>query len=97
MIPTGFTDVKGPQGIVDGLCLIAQLETGTRKIAERFRHAVRRQRLATEDGPISFTISIGISPVTATVSLEHALQRADLALYDAKNAGRNRVRVFQAM
>lgn len=65
--------------------------------AERFRHAVRRQRLATEDGPISFTISIGISPVTATVSLEHALQRADLALYDAKNAGRNRVRVFQAM
>jgi diguanylate cyclase (GGDEF)-like protein len=65
--------------------------------AERFRHAVRRQRLATEEGPVGFTISIGIAPITPTVSLEIALQRSDLALYDAKNAGRNRVRVFQAM
>ncbi|HVJ42812.1 MAG TPA: sensor domain-containing diguanylate cyclase [Dongiaceae bacterium] len=65
--------------------------------AERFRHAVRRQRLETEDGPIGFTLSIGVAPITQTTSLEHALQRADLALYDAKNAGRNRVRVFQAM
>jgi diguanylate cyclase (GGDEF)-like protein len=65
--------------------------------AERFRHAVRRQRLETEEGPVGFTISIGLTPVTAKISLEHVLQRADLALYDAKNAGRNRVRVFQAI
>jgi len=65
--------------------------------AERFRHAVRRQRLSTDDGPVGFTISIGVAPVTPMTSLDHALQRADLALYDAKNAGRNRVRVFQAM
>lgn len=65
--------------------------------AERFRHAVRRQRLETEDGPIGFTLSIGVAAITPTISLDLALQRADLALYDAKNAGRNRVRVFQAM
>jgi len=65
--------------------------------AERFRHAVRRQRIDTEEGPIGFTISIGVAPISPTVSLDLALQRADLALYDAKNAGRNRVRVFQAM
>ena len=65
--------------------------------AERFRHAVRRQRLETADGPIGFTVSIGVTMVSPEIGLDHALQQADQALYDAKNAGRNRVRVFQAM
>jgi diguanylate cyclase (GGDEF)-like protein len=65
--------------------------------AERFRHAVRRQRLETAEGPVGFTVSIGVTMVTAEIGLDHALQQADQALYDAKNAGRNRVRVFQAM
>lgn len=78
--------------------LLPQAELAAALVAaERIRHAIRRERVETEEGPVAFTISIGIAPVTPTVSLELALQRADLALYDAKNAGRNRVRVFQAM
>jgi len=37
------------------------------------------------------TLSIGIASAAAEVSLEALLQRADLALYAAKRAGRNRV------
>lgn len=65
--------------------------------AERFRHAIRRQRLETAEGAIGFTASIGVTLVTAEMGIDLALQQADQALYDAKNAGRNRVRVFQAM
>jgi len=65
--------------------------------AERCRHAVRRARVTTEAGDIGFTVSIGLTPVDARTGLTMALQQADQALYDAKNAGRNRVRLFQTI
>ena len=40
------------------------------------------------------TISIGVAVVTSDVAVESGLAQADLALYEAKRAGRNRARLF---
>lgn len=42
--------------------------------------------------PIRFTVSIGVADVT-TPDLDHALARADAALYDAKRDGRDRLKL----
>ncbi|GAC1541241.1 MAG: hypothetical protein NVS2B17_18400 [Candidatus Velthaea sp.] len=60
-------------------------------VAERLRSAIEQSGLTYADGtPI--TISIGVSYARVTdISSEMLIERADKALYGAKNAGRNRV------
>lgn len=60
-------------------------------VAERLRHAIEHSGLVYADGaPI--TISIGVTYARAgDGSSEAVIERADRALYRAKNAGRNRV------
>ena len=60
--------------------------------AERIRQAVADLRVATPGGPLAFTISIGVAEVGENeTTVQAAMARADLALYQAKAAGRNRV------
>jgi len=70
-------------------------------IAERLRQAVAKARFEhdwADQGPIPFTISIGIAPCfKEDAAVEYALKRADLALYGAKQDGRNRVKVWSRM
>ena len=42
------------------------------------------------------TVSIGVSRIEDAGSLEEAIGQADQALYQAKNNGRNQVRVYRA-
>jgi len=64
-------------------------------LAERLRESISGESMDTPDGMIAVTISLGMAirdngnPVD-TISLVHA---ADMALYSAKNKGRNRVEV----
>jgi diguanylate cyclase (GGDEF)-like protein len=44
--------------------------------------------------PLRVTVSIGAAPVDGESDCEVLLAHADLALYEAKNAGRNRTRLF---
>jgi diguanylate cyclase (GGDEF)-like protein/PAS domain S-box-containing protein len=61
-------------------------------VAERIRRAVEEASVTTPDGAcIRVTISIGLAPLAPEVSCDQALARADAALYQAKNQGRNRV------
>lgn len=63
------------------------------EVAERLRSqlAARKVRLAEGDS-ISFTVSIGLVMLSPEeLELAHLLQKADLALYQAKKQGRNRV------
>ena len=63
-----------------------------RSAAERLRQAIAEQPIDTEQGPVHFTVSLGLSSLnSATVDLEDLLRQADLALYQAKQNGRNRV------
>ncbi len=69
---------------------------GANIFAERLRRLIADTPFETSTGAIDVTISLGISHLTQLDKLpEEALQRADKALYLAKNRGRNRVQVFQ--
>ena len=66
------------------------------RVCERLRAAVASQPLVTEQGPVSLTASIGSTLCVPGESPEHALHRADQAMYQAKQAGRNRVMSLDA-
>jgi diguanylate cyclase (GGDEF)-like protein len=60
-------------------------------VAEKARAAIAASRVETEGGPLQITASFGVAALDGSVTTFDALmQRADSALYDAKNGGRNR-------
>lgn len=66
-----------------------------RQVAERLRQAVADLRFPGVDGEFSVTVSIGQSGIApADERLEQAMERADRALYLAKERGRNRVELL---
>ena len=75
-----------------GILLIGADLEDARTYAERLRGQVAASPARHEGQPISVTVSIGITALTAQDSQgESALKRADAALYQAKREGRNRV------
>jgi diguanylate cyclase (GGDEF)-like protein len=66
-------------------------EETARRAAESARAAIAAMRVATPNGEIAVTASIGYTPLVAGDSVSAALQRADEALYAAKRAGRNQI------
>ncbi|MCJ2025752.1 GGDEF domain-containing protein [Methylobacterium sp. J-067] len=59
--------------------------------AEGLRVRVRALRIACGDGTIGLTCSFGVSTWAETDTVPALIKRADVALYEAKAAGRNRV------
>lgn len=61
-------------------------------LAERLRDGCARLRIPVDKRePLALTVSIGLAQGAAGNSLQHLLQEADAALYQAKQAGRDRV------
>jgi len=61
-------------------------------LAERLRAAIEGVELRSPAGqPFRFFVSIGVAGARESDSFESLLQRAAAALYEAKDAGRNRV------
>ncbi len=71
-----LTGVSGPQ----------ELE----HIAERLRHSIGRAPISTDSGSCNMTLSLGAALLEPNELRESLLRRADMALYAAKHAGRNR-------
>ena len=67
-----------------------------RNIAERLRRLIAETPIETDIGPIRTTISIGIAikEKSTALSIDQLLSRADRAMYRAKQAGRNRVIIW---
>ena len=66
-------------------------------VVERLRRAIAMTRISTIRGEVSVTASFGIAVVDASMNdLETAIRFADEALYDAKNSGRNCIRMRAA-
>jgi diguanylate cyclase (GGDEF)-like protein/PAS domain S-box-containing protein len=64
------------------------------EVAERLRLGIERAKIAlhTEDSTLSVTVSIGVSSITSSEdNVDMLINKADKALYEAKNTGRNRV------
>ena len=61
------------------------------QFAERLRVLVAENQLQTEKGPIKITVSVGVATYAPTDDLDAVMARADDALYQAKEQGRNRV------
>lgn len=68
---------------------------GALVIAERLRSRVAANTIKTDAGDISVTISIGLAsfPV-AEKTMDGLIKKADIALYSAKESGRNRICKF---
>ncbi len=64
---------------------------GARQVVERMREAVASLRIATEAGDVRLTTSAGVVAYRHGETLDALLRRADDALYEAKDAGRDRV------
>jgi diguanylate cyclase (GGDEF)-like protein len=65
------------------------------RLAERLCLALRERDIETTEGPIPITASIGVATLERGVeNLDALIDRADQALYAAKSAGRNCVRVY---
>jgi diguanylate cyclase (GGDEF)-like protein/PAS domain S-box-containing protein len=64
--------------------------------AERARGHVEQHPIRTEHGEIPVTISVGVAEIDAQISdLAALVDRADSAMYAAKQAGRNRVMAYR--
>ena len=67
---------------------------GAYSTAERIREIIEEREFAWDDTVIRTTISVGVAQIDERdARYEDGLCRADEALYEAKNSGRNRVRV----
>src|SRR5437588_471339 len=62
------------------------------RLAERLREVVCRDAVPTDVGPLTVTISVGVAHAdSGEQRIRQILARADAALYEAKQRGRNRV------
>lgn len=71
--------------------IAGQAVAGIHEMAERIRLKVAEERFGGELDGVTVTVSAGIAVRRQQESLTDLIQRADMALYEAKKAGRNRV------
>jgi diguanylate cyclase (GGDEF)-like protein len=64
-----------------------------RRVAEALRHNVASAEIDTDDGVVPVTVSVGVARWAAGEGLDDVIRRADRALFNAKNGGRDRVEV----
>lgn len=65
-------------------------------ISERIRKSIEESEFKTSSGTIRVTISIGLFMLTASEnkSVSESIEKADMALYHAKQTGRNKVVIY---
>lgn len=85
------SDVFGRLGGEEfGLLQIEDRE-GARRMAERLLHDIENLEIETDNGPLRFTVSIGMIHRRHEEDIEELLDKADRALYEAKANGRNQM------
>jgi diguanylate cyclase (GGDEF)-like protein len=74
-------------------CLLPYTTTGqAHRVAERIRHQFETATIMVAGAPVKATASIGLASTDAFgYELDTLMRRADMAVYAAKRAGRNRV------
>ena len=89
------SDILGRLGGEEfGLLLPETPETDAAILAERLRLSIGAMCLDAPDGKVTATVSIGISQAREGADTAVLLKQADVALYEAKRSGRNRVWLY---
>jgi len=89
-------DTVGRYGGEEFILILENAPLATaRSIAERVRQHVEESPINVRDVKIRLTLSLGLAAARKADNVESLLQRADTALYEAKAAGRNCVRVAE--
>jgi polar amino acid transport system substrate-binding protein len=91
---TRVTDACGRWGGEE--FILVSLESGiyeSQKVAEKLRQKIEVHDFGI---PVNITCSFGVAQYENEEPLEHFVHRADMALYEAKNTGRNRVVVYES-
>jgi diguanylate cyclase (GGDEF)-like protein len=85
-------DIFGRLGGEEFGIFLAETDSTTAvEVAERIRLKIMQHITKIDDNNINITISIGIAIPTGAPKFEALYKRADVALYQAKNSGRNKV------
>ncbi|MDI6641036.1 MAG: diguanylate cyclase [Elusimicrobiota bacterium] len=89
------TDVVARYGGEEFACILVETgSAGAKETAERLRRAVENHVYTIKNVRVPITISIGVTTYDFNISKEEFIEQADRALYKAKQAGRNRVMVY---
>ncbi len=91
------SDLIGRYGGEEFIVILTRVSNAEAQlVAERLRSAIAQQPLINNQQSISTSVSLGLalSYPHAEIPLEHLIQQADQALYQAKAAGRNNVQTF---
>ncbi len=88
-------DHFGRMGGEEFVILLCEADAGTaEKVAERIRAAIEGSPIRLSTGQqVEVTVSIGLSFADPLMQADDLLHEADQAMYEAKSAGRNRIRV----
>jgi diguanylate cyclase len=79
------------------LCLPDTGPEEARRVLDRVRARIAKEEFATEDGrTVALTVSFGVTLLNPRRPIPELVERADKALYTAKELGRNRVEVWRA-
>jgi two-component system cell cycle response regulator len=68
--------------------------TGGMVVAEKIRKRIAGEPFAVSGAVLHLTLSIGVAALGRDQQAEEMIKSADVALYDAKRQGRNRVEAF---
>lgn len=90
-------DIIGRYGGEDFIIMLPETPVNVAAdVADRLRKAIEDIRIDTYKGELQVTVSVGVTVVTEDIKdLPALINRADMALYEAKRTGRNRVIVAE--
>jgi diguanylate cyclase (GGDEF)-like protein len=74
-----------------GIIVPEETATGAKQLAERCRQEIEKAGIVVKGEKVHATASFGVADATDLPSTQTLMKRADDALYQAKNAGRNQV------